>query len=42
MHPMLFLAVLLGLSAFAYQVGRRRSVTVAGGLQHAGTLHSRP
>ncbi len=42
MHPLLFLAVLLGLTAFAYQIGRRRSVAVVGGLQNARVLHSRP
>ena len=42
MHPLIFLAVLLGLTAFGYQAGRHRSLALVGGLGNARALHSRP
>lgn len=42
MHPLIFLAVLLGLTAFGYQTGRHRSLALVGGLGNARVLHSRP
>ena len=42
MSPTSLLIILLGLSAFAYYIGRRKAFSVAGATGGAKTLHSRP
>ena len=42
MTPTLFTVVLLGLTSFAYYLGKRRAFTVAGDGSGLGAMHSRP